>query len=575
MTPGGARDNMLLNQTHVRFSSGALEMVSYSNIVRTPLVGPVLSAVKRAAPDQLVLGQSVTYMLTITNTGNLDAQVVVFDTLPEGLAFIPNSVLMNGAPLPGASPAAGITIGTAAVGSAKEIVFQAIVIALPQSFTFVNQAIIAYSFTTQDGRTVSDTIMSNLVSTPVTAFQLNAHGQMSSNVTFVGDILYYEIIITNAGLMLLEQLAVVIPLPEGFSFMQGSVVTNGILVPWVDPYQGIPVGMLEPGASSSVKVGVRLDHRRASPLDVFQAVVEYVVNGKLYRTPTNPIDVLIITPTLDIQLSEDRNQVTLGSPITYRLTVSNENSFAVDATVYDLIPPGTTYVPNSLLVDGIPRIGVSPTSGLSIGTIRAGTQSTITYQAVVNQSTTQAKEITAQARVIYTYRLKDTRVVADNIQSNAVVAYIYAPTIAIQASVHPLEYERNESVFFNVLITNTGNWAASVTLFRTPYPPGFQVRDVRINDVPAGAFTVENGLELGSLPPGSSVRVSYSVYVPAHLHDADDVDDWEVQDPEAPASITYVPTSYIARYRSQFQDEWYTGGVQSNVLIVHIDHLYE
>lgn len=575
MTPGGARDHMLLNQTQVRFSSGALDMVSYSNIVQTPLVGPILTAVKRGTPEQLVLGQSITYTLTIVNTGNRDAQVTVFDTLPEGLAFIPNSVLLDGAPMPGASPASGITIGTVAVEGSTEIIFQAIVIAIPHSFTFVNQALLSYNFTTQDGRLVADTVMSNLVSTPVIAFQLNAFAQISSHVTFLGDVLYYEVIIMNDGLILLEQVKLFTPLPDGFSFVLGSVVTNGVLVPWVDPYNGVPVGLLEPGASSSVKVGVRLDRKRASPIAIFQSDVAYMANDNSYATKTNPVEVLIITPSLSIHLSENRDQATYGSRIAYQLTISNTNSFAVDANVYDLIPPGTTYVPNSLLIDGVPRLGVSPVSGLSLGTLRAGSQTTITYQAVVNQPTTIIKEITAQTRVIYTYRLKDTRLVADNVQSNIVIASIFAPIITIHASVHPFEYERNESVFFDVLITNTGNWTALVTLFRTPYPPGFQVRNVRINDVHAGAFTIENGLELGNLPPNGTVRVSYSVYVPARLHGADDVDDWEEQDPDDPTTITYVPTSYIARYRYQFQEEWYTGGVQSNVLLVHIDHLYE
>lgn len=575
MTPGGAREIMLLNQTHVRFSSGALEMVSYSNIVQTPLVGPVLAAVKRAVPDQLVLGQSITYSLQITNTGNRDAQAVVYDTLPEGLSFIPNSVLKDGAPMPGASPASGIAIGTVAIGSTVVVFFQAIVISLPHSFTFVNQALIAYNFTTPEGRQVSDTIMSNLVATPVIAFQLTAHGQMSSNVTFVGDILYYDNLITNTGLILLEQVTVIIPLSDGFSFVLGSVVVNDVLLPWVDPNSGIPVGLLEPGASSIVRVAVRLDRRRASPLAVFQAIVNYVANGKALSTPTNPIDVLIITPTLNLQLSEDRNQATYGSHVNYHLIVLNNNAFAVDATVYDLIPSGTTFVPNSLLIDGVPRLGTSPISGLSLGTLRAGSQSTITYQVVVNQLPAGVKTVTAQARVIYTYRLKDSRVVADNIQSNEVITDILAPIIGIHATCHPLEYEHNESVYFDVLLTNLGNWAAFITLFRTPYPPGFQLQNIRINDEPAGLFTIENGLELGALSPGASVRVSYTVFVPARLNGADDEDDWEELDNDDPSMITYVPTRYIARYRYLFQEEWYTGGVQSNELLVQIDHLYE
>ena len=106
----GPLSHWLQNQSLVRFSSGTteLEQVAYSNTVVTPWVGPRLAVRKEANVTVAALGQSITYQIEITNSGNRTAIVYVVDPLSEDTSLLPNSVLRDGIPLPGASPQLGL-----------------------------------------------------------------------------------------------------------------------------------------------------------------------------------------------------------------------------------------------------------------------------------------------------------------------------------------------------------------------------------------------------------------------------------------------------------------------------------
>lgn len=562
MTP--VHNFKLLNQTLVRFRSGVYEGVAYSNTVQTPLVGPILTAQKSAALSKLILNQTVTFTIVIGNTGNRPAAVTLVDVLPPGLSFIPNSVLLDGAPLPGASPASGIVIGSVTVGSTVQLIFQAIVISIPPAFTFQNEASLNYSFTTQDGRVVSDTVLSNRIILEVVPFLLNVHARLSTPVTFLGDVIFYDLVLHNEGLLPMENVVIHLPLPEGFTFIPGSVVIDGVLVPWIDPNNGIVIGYLAPGATVTVRVGIRLAQMPLDSEVTFQAIIDYTVNGTSYSTLANLLVLNVITPTLTVNLAVNHSQDTIGSTLTYTATVTNDSSFAVDAQLMNLLSPGTVFVPNSIVIGGVPRQGTSLGPGIPLGTLLAGSSTIVSYQVVVQkqQAAIEYGQIINQVQADYTYRLSDGRVIKQNALSNSVITIILAPKIKVMATAQPMYYEAEESVAFTILVQNTGNLAAEVTLFRTGYPQGFYLLDPQVDDIRVLGFTLEEGVYLGQLSPGATVRVTYWIYVS---------DSEEIQD----ETLTQVTTRYIARYHYYYEDNLYSDESLSNELTLPLDQNIE
>lgn len=557
MTP--SNDFKLLNQTHVRFSSGTYDGVAYSNTVQTPLVGPIVTAIKSAYPQKLNRNQTVTFTIHISNTGNRPAELQLQDLLPAGLSFIPNSVLLDGSPLPGASPQTGIPLGTIQTGSTVQVHFQAIVIFIPDTHLFENEATLLYTFSTPDGRVVSDSVLSNKITLEVVPFQLDAHASLSTPVTFLGDIVFYDLIVRNDGLLPMENVIAYLPLPEGFEFVPGSVVIDGVLVPWIDPASGIYIGFLAPGAVVSIRVAIRLAAMPAKAQVPFQAIIEYTVNGTVYRALANLLILNITDPSFSVSLTVDHARASACSSLTYTIIVNNENVFAVDAYLIRLIPQGTVLLPDSVIIDGVPRKGISLASGLALGTMLAGSTTVITYQVMIR---TTYPRIPNQVEAIYTFGLSDGRLVKQNAASNPIVTDIFAPVISVHANAKPMYYEVERSVYFTAYVQNTGNQAADVTLFRTDYPNGFYLLDPQINDNRVASFTVSEGVNLGLLAPGQTVKVSYWIYV----------SDSEEMESE---SLTQVATRYTARFCYNFEDSTCSGENPSNELILPVEQNIE
>ena len=74
---------------------------------------------------------------------------------------------------------------------------------------------------------------------------------------------------------------------------------------------------------------------------------------------------------------------TIGSRLTYTIVVQNTGTLpAQNVTFTDPIPAGTTFVPNSVTVNGTPTAG-DPSTGIPINNIPAGGSVTITFQVDV------------------------------------------------------------------------------------------------------------------------------------------------------------------------------------------------
>ncbi|MFD1908443.1 hypothetical protein ACFSQ7_37270 [Paenibacillus rhizoplanae] len=245
MTDGSRLQPVVSNQSMVRYSSAeGNDTITYSNTVHTSVVGPVLSLLKQAAPLSASLGDTLVYTVTARNSGNTPAVLTIIDVLPPGVSFIANSVLRDGVPLPGVTPSSGIPLGTLVPHSGVTIAFQVIIVSLPPSLVLDNRAVGTYSFTTPEGRTVSSDIRSNPVSVSLLSYQLSTLLSASTPTTFIGDVVTYTLQLRNEGTRPLTAVIATLPVPEGTSFLPGSVIAGGIYQPEADPASGVGLGSL-------------------------------------------------------------------------------------------------------------------------------------------------------------------------------------------------------------------------------------------------------------------------------------------------------------------------------------------
>lgn len=511
----GPLSHTLKNQSLVRFSSGAteLEQVAYSNTVVTPWIGPRLKVHKFCNVTEAALGQTLTYLIEIMNSGNCPAMVQLLDSLSSETSLLPNSVLRDGTPLPGVSPEIGVPAQEVAPGMTLRIHFQVIIVDLPPALKLVNQAKVHYEFLTPEGRTVKGEEKSNVVEVNLVSSSLSLVLNADRVQTFVGDIVTYKLLVSNPGFIIGNDASVTIALPKGIEFLPGSVIVNEIFVPETTPDSGIWVGEVLPGRTVPIQFRVQVTGGSIAEALTIQAVLEYVSGENLETVYSNVATLQVIQPRISIAKSVNPPLATPGETVKYQITVHNEGSFAVDAVVTDFLPPGMRYVEGSLGWNGVKRGGISLAKGINLGTLTARSAVNIQFEVILTEQEQDAPaifELMNQARLIYTFRLPDSRSVQRIISSNSTLIQLKYPIISVHVEVKPDLIERGGNVTFHAHVTNTGSWTARVQLADV-LPPGAkwigkaEVRDRAI----ISEYSSPKYLHLGEIEPGAEKRVTY------------------------------------------------------------------
>ncbi len=183
---------------------------------------------RKAGPTQAVPNESLTFQLTVTNTGEVEARdVKVTDTLPAGLAHASGKKQLLW------------SLGTLGPGQSRSVEYQVIARELGKH---CNQAV-----------AVAEGGLHEEVESCVTVVDLKLSVTKQGPARrYVNLPATYEFTVTNEGTSTLTNVALTDPIPEGVSFVSAS--HDGMLtenrVRW-------SLGSLEPGASRTVEVVFR------------------------------------------------------------------------------------------------------------------------------------------------------------------------------------------------------------------------------------------------------------------------------------------------------------------------------
>lgn len=140
-----------------------------TNVVQTPVISVCVEILKNVSKCAVQLNDILNYRLIIKNDSTVALQnVVLFDSIPNELTILPESVFINGVKSSFADFSQGIHLGIVPPYKIIIILFQAIVDCLPCSTEIQNQAYLTFDYVFEvDGATYSSsgTATSNLVST--------------------------------------------------------------------------------------------------------------------------------------------------------------------------------------------------------------------------------------------------------------------------------------------------------------------------------------------------------------------------------------------------------------------------
>jgi uncharacterized repeat protein (TIGR01451 family) len=477
-------DNIVITTTAVVASTGLADLAIASSGPTSPVAA----------------GNAFSYTLFVTNNGLDPATgIVVTDILPPGQTYVSSS---------GTSGTAAVTNNVVtwlipSLGTNTSNDGAIITITVDPTFggTFTNvAAVYADQQDSYDGNNVA------LQTTTVTGAQpppamadLSVSKIGSPNPVTAGSNLSYTITVTNAGPDAATNTTAIDTLPSGVTFISatgGIQPVNGVLT--------FAVGTLASGGSASLTVVVQptAAGNVTNSVTVSSATTDPVAGNNLASAVTTVV--APVPPAMaDLSVSKfgSPNPVTVGSNLTYTITVTNAGPDAATNTVaIDALPSGVTFVSATG--------GIQPVSGVltfAVGTLASGGSANLTVVIQPTAAGSVTNSVTVSSAT--------TDPAAGNNSASAVTSVIAPPPpassdLAITKTASPNPVTVGSNLTYTISVTNAGPSAATNTSVVDTLPPG-----VAFISTTGGAQISTNGLifALGTMASGASTNITVIV----------------------------------------------------------------
>lgn len=495
---------------------------TYSNIVSTYVPYAFLSLIKQVDKAYALVGDTLTYSFTATNTGTSTAINTLFsDMLPTGTSFVPNSVFVNGINKPSYNPQTGFTLGNLYMGQTVTIDFKVTVTNVPTPNTLKNTATTTYNYYINPAeQPISKTATSNTVTTVINAYSANLTKYVDKAYATIGDELSYTIVATNTGTVPLTTINFIDIIPTGATFITGSVTVEGVSKPNANPNSGFIINDVPAGGNVVVMF-------RAN---VTSIPTPQVINNTSYitfkyqLTPTSPyIDGNLTSNTATTSLSKvtvtnvksvNKTYATKDDVLTYTSTITNTGIASLDNTQFiDNIASQLTFVPGSVKINGIAYPNYNPHTGFTLGNITTGTSVTVSFDATVT-SIPASGYVTNHSTLNYDYKIDPNQpYIVSSILSNTVTTYINYGNVTVIKSTNQSVVKLDTSIIYSFIITNTGNTPLKDLLFKDTIQAEslFNPDSVYINDINQPNFNPNTGFSLTDIPVGQQTTIRFTV----------------------------------------------------------------
>lgn len=253
-----------------------------------------------------------------------------------------------------------------------------------------NSAKVDYNYTLPDQSTVPAESVSNVVQTE----NLNdaVLRTKASDKLFMreGEQSTQTIVITNNSAVKMIEVFLKDFMTSGGKYIDGTVTVNGTSQPTYDMKAGIPLPDLNPAEIATITYIIEAGAITPEQNIVNDAALAYSVmdpaRGKAdFAARTNLVTVPVIRDSMTVVKSVDKNYATKGDTLTYTSVVTNTGTLTQSDLVFkDAAPAGTTFVPDSVTVDGVLKPGFNPATGFALKNLAQGESTTVVFSVTVD-----------------------------------------------------------------------------------------------------------------------------------------------------------------------------------------------
>lgn len=242
------------------------------------------------------------------------------------------------------------------------------------------------------------------------------------------------------------------------------------------------------------------------------AAIRFLTDGDLYVVNCLALQIDSKGARLEAIKSADKAFASVGEPIEYTISITNDGSLQADeVTVNDLLPNEATLIDGSVSVDGVPYGGALP---ITFGPLAAGATATIKFSVRADSLPAQ-NPILNTARVDYTFTPFPDHPVSSSSDSNEVACYIVDIEVDVVKSVDKAYAVKGEELLYTSVVTNNGSLPLTNLVFTDAAPAGtvFSAGSVSVNGISMPAYNPAAGFPLPDLSPGQSATVTFKVQI--------------------------------------------------------------
>ncbi len=251
----------------------------------------------------------------------------------------------------------------------------------------INQASLASSVTSQSGQKISLTTDSNVQRTTNVDTDIVLVKSANKDYAIANDIITVTTIITNNTDQDIDDFNITDTLSTGASFVAGSVKIGSVNYAEYDPVAGFdpPITIGAQGGEMTMSYDIVIDRYLAVDEVYNSTTLTTTIDGVQYSVASNSVAMPALESGITMLKSADKNAVKSGDILTYTVQISNTGTATnTDIIFTDPIPHGTTFVPNSVTVDGIEKSDYHPADGFALPDLSPRASVTVSFKVQID-----------------------------------------------------------------------------------------------------------------------------------------------------------------------------------------------
>jgi uncharacterized repeat protein (TIGR01451 family) len=235
------------------------------------------------------------------------------------------------------------------------------------------------------------------------------------------------------------------------------------------------------------------------------------VDGIVY---SNTVNTPVVGPVLSLLKSTDKLHASLGDTLVYTIKASNNGNTDALLTVYDILPEGVSFISNSVLRDGVPLPGATPSSGIPLGSIAPQSQVSIAFQVVII-SLPSSLVLQNKALGRFSFATPEGRIVNGDLYSNSVLVSLRSYQLSTLLSASTPTSFIGDVITYTLRLTNEGNSLLNQIIATISIPNGSVFIPGSV--IAGGVYYPESeptqGILIGQLDKDLSIDITFRVRV--------------------------------------------------------------